>query len=1848
MQTFQENPRELDGVPDLCLLNHLQEPNVLHNLKYRYQEGKIYTSTTSKVLVAVNPYETVAGNDSDATMARYQRAPVNLEGLMTGDGLEPHVFTVAHAAYHNMCAKRANQSVVVCGESGSGKTESAKLFMKFLAYTSSFASISSESYFEASEVGKKILDANPILESFGNAQTVLNDNSSRFGKFTKMLFQPQNANLNLTGAIIETYLLEKSRVVRQDPGERNYHVFYLLLAAAAQYPDLGLGNGSTANFHYVKQSSLAKSDENNFNELVQAMTTLKFSKEEQADVFRLVAGILHLGNVSFEDGAKVETCVISNTEALQTVARLLRVDTEPLGTRLTTRTITLRNQTIVKPLTREAAESNRDSIAKALFNGLFLWIVERINKESSSPITEQTNWIGTLDVFGFEIFENNSFEQFCINFANERLQQFFNYNVLKMEQDLYRKEALIWVPINLPENQDVIDLISSRPHGILPILDSACLQPQGNDEVFMQNVMETNPRNPRMQKMSLHPTRKAGQQFAAFNGFVIKHYAGPVIYDAKEFLVKNIDSAHPDTISLFHNSGCYITSDILLLREGGDRMALSDVKGGQKFKSTSFVFNEQLVSLMTTLGQTTPYFVRCIKPNCEKTPQKFVSEYVLPQLRCGGLVEALRIIKCGFPTRCSYERMHSMFGSILEGFNTITNLNKRDFTEAMIFVCGDEKEQPARDEYQLGLTMIFFRPGKQAFFQKILALDPASITMQQRMDIHQFLIHKRIVRMRGAYRASVQLKRIYLFNKFQSMGKVMSIVHQTMFSSLNRVRKVVAVRREEDEKQRLAKDVQFQQGQKALEEVERLKLQEIRLQKAVDVEREKTRHSEEQLASFLTKIRTLNTELSTAQQEAAGQKSQLEQQIQEGLKKLQAAIAEKAAGQEDLSQAKRKVEELHATLEAAKSEMTEKAREGLQVRQSIEETVTKLNQSKEEAQQLATQLSAVNAAKAEVEERLQQMLATNQTATQGLEASIADKESSLQELEKTIQSLRTENTELAQLRITEAKAAQKRLEGTLQDSESELLALQKRMEEEIAELKQRLAAANNDKANLEKSLLELNAKCSRLEDEISRQSRDSAKSDELALSKIVGKDGEIAALQENYNKALQEARNTREEIQNLDFEHQNVVKQRAREIADWETKFQRFKTEAEESAAEAKKSMVKAHEQAIETIKAQLEATNKQLVKAQEKFSTDASKREELTSRELDTKNREIEEARTEATEVKARLSRAQAQISELAEKQRVVEQAKEVQSQEQAEESARLMRKMTGIASQLTTLQERNTSLEDQLSQARTTTTSTEEKNRRELAQLRANLDEEVRRATSVQDQSARQVQHLEHQLEEQAEKALKDVEDLKYEMKAKERKYQEESAEWSRKLASATRAQAGATAEEVAAWDRERTALVDKVNAEAEKGLSVSREVMQLTHALNVAKKALEEKERDVEEVKSIYERKFADQESSMKQMQRKFERNTEEAHSETQNTLAAAASKVKTMQLDLDSSFAREAAAKAELDTLRDELAAKTQQARTWEANSEIKIEALEKQYKLQARKNDLEWEKKLRACQNQVQEALDEARNSEKTHKIEVEGLEERMQEIRDNVARELAREKEAIASQLAFGSTYQLEIKQMEQTFHHRELNFHSQLEDLTRALLESKQMVRELTSKHEGLVADLTRERANMPIQLKVMKMEMATKADVAMYEHKRLLANAEAEIGILKTRLYHAPPVTMHFANSSTVTSTITVTKIPVETLIVSETPVVVDEPTETAPIEIRTELDTENEPPSDNLTFSSPISSPKVAYSPKKLELSVPESPQKVELTSPRRMTSPRRALKDKTKGQEVLTPSSRTVRI
>jgi len=790
-EDYQKNPPHLEGVPDMSALIYLEAPNILHNMEVRYKKDQIYTSI-SKVMIAVNPYKFFPVDIYRPELIQEYRD--NAKKIR--QTLPPHVFSVSQAALFNMLKYQANQSMVVCGESGSGKTESAKQLMRYLAYRDPRQKLDDTGGRDKSQnIEQQVLDANPILEAFGNAKTLLNNNSSRFGKFTKIVFAAKQEKI--VGSFIETYLLEKSRVVRQEKGERNYHSFYQICSSgmpAAKRAEFRIV--SAKDFHYTNQSDCWEvegiSDAERFKEMESAMNTLNFSAKDKDEIFRLVAGVLWLGNVTFEpitdDSVKISA---AGQTALDNASFLFGVSPAEFTKRLTTRSINIRGQVIVKPLSKADAEFNRDSIAKALYNGNFRYIVGRMNDELFDPRSRlpDVKWIGILDVFGFESFDNNSFEQFCINFCNERLQQFFNGYILQSEQDEYRLEAIQWVPIKVPNNQDCIDLIDKRPSGILSILDSACKMPKANDEVFVRNLFSLQSFHNRLKPVK-RITPKGQKNFININGFSIRHYAGEVIYNAAEFLLKNADATHPDTIALFASSSHGAMQKVLQEEDEAAAKRLAAATGGApqgSSKSTGMYFSDQLSTLMNLLYDTTPYFVRCIKPNPQQKPGIFDWDKVQPQLECGGIIEALRILKCGYPTRCGYDIIFERYGKILKP--TPPNLNKRDFCEAVLRCTGDGLD---RSEFQLGLSKVFFRPGKQEFMENLLSagteLPHATVDKIQR-----FLVNKRFQRGRGAIRVhilfAIRIKRMRALRRITRAARVVNVICGTMMACLKRVRK---------------------------------------------------------------------------------------------------------------------------------------------------------------------------------------------------------------------------------------------------------------------------------------------------------------------------------------------------------------------------------------------------------------------------------------------------------------------------------------------------------------------------------------------------------------------------------------------------------------------------------------------------------------------------------------------------------------------------------------------------------------------------------------------------------------------------------------------------------------------------------------------------------------------------------------------------------------------------------------------------------------------------------------------------------------------------------------------------
>ncbi|KAJ7402784.1 hypothetical protein BTVI_83335 [Pitangus sulphuratus] len=451
------NPDILVGENDLTALSYLHEPAVLHNLKVRFVESKLIYTYSGIILVAINPYKQLPIY-GDAIIHAYS-------GQNMGD-MDPHIFAVAEEAYKQMARNNKNQSIIVSGESGAGKTVSARYTMRY------FATVSKSS--SNAHVEDKVLASNPITEAVGNAKTTRNDNSSRFGKYTEISF---DQSYQIIGANMRTYLLEKSRVVFQSENERNYHIFYQLCASAMQpeYKHLKLGSAEEFNYTRMGGSTVIEGidDRANMVETQKTFALLGLKGDFQMDVFKMLAAILHLGNVEIAAAGDERSSISMEDKHLNIFCELLGLNCDKMSRWLCHRKIITTSETVVKPMTRAQAVNARDALAKKIYSHLFDFIVERINQALQFSGKQHT-FIGVLDIYGFETFDVNSFEQFCINYANEKLQQQFNLHVFKLEQEEYMKEDIPWTLIDFYDNQPVIDLIEAKM-GILELLDEECL-----------------------------------------------------------------------------------------------------------------------------------------------------------------------------------------------------------------------------------------------------------------------------------------------------------------------------------------------------------------------------------------------------------------------------------------------------------------------------------------------------------------------------------------------------------------------------------------------------------------------------------------------------------------------------------------------------------------------------------------------------------------------------------------------------------------------------------------------------------------------------------------------------------------------------------------------------------------------------------------------------------------------------------------------------------------------------------------------------------------------------------------------------------------------------------------------------------------------------------------------------------------------------------------------------------------------------------------------------------------------------------------------------------------------------
>ena len=603
---------------------------------------------------------------------------------------------MAELSYQALSTERKNQSIIITGESGAGKTESTKVVLRYLANVQK-REFPKDQVNPMHDLEDKILYTNPVLEAFGNAKTVRNDNSSRFGKFIQIYF---DQNQSIYSAEISNYLLEKSRLIMQSSFERNYHIFHMLLSGASEETRLQYKVARDERYPYVhwnypEAESFVKTDREAWEEMNRCMLGLQFTSAEKDGILRVIGTVLNLGMVQFEGGEDHATMIKGGSHC-KSVVELLGISLENLESLLCTKSITDPNtrSQIVQRVGKPMAEYNRDTFAKILYDKQFDWIVSRVNVEISKQLTgaaAKYKSIGLLDIFGFEIFEVNSFEQLCINFTNEKLQQHFNDHMFKLEQTAYIDEKIDFDVVDFADNLFVINLIEKKPKCIFSLLDEQCAFANGTDSQFWEKIQA----NFKTTKGFLQGPRTKN------NIFGITHFAGDVFYDVTNFLDKNKNSKNMDMDKVMSASSVIYIRDIFSEKMNRGK--------SERLKSVSGQFLEQLEMLVKSLNESASMYIRCIKPNRHKTPDDFESELVCKQLRCAGMLEAIRIRRLGFPVRRTFEQFCSTYKLLFIKFS-IRETNKRTAVELFLKALDVDGIIKASDRaIQVGKSRVFMK-----------------------------------------------------------------------------------------------------------------------------------------------------------------------------------------------------------------------------------------------------------------------------------------------------------------------------------------------------------------------------------------------------------------------------------------------------------------------------------------------------------------------------------------------------------------------------------------------------------------------------------------------------------------------------------------------------------------------------------------------------------------------------------------------------------------------------------------------------------------------------------------------------------------------------------------------------------------------------------------------------------------------------------------------------------------------------------------------------------------------------------------------------------------------------------
>jgi myosin heavy chain 6/7 len=1198
----QMNPPKFEMYDDMANLTFLNDASVLHNLRQRYFKNLIYTYS-GLFCVAVNPY---------------RRFPIYTpEVIMKYKGkkrteMPPHIFSISDNAYSNMLRDRENQSILITGESGAGKTENTKKVITYFAQVAAASQKKDEE--QTSKKGTledQIVQANPVLEAYGNAKTTRNNNSSRFGKFVRIHFGTSG---KIAGADIEHYLLEKSRVTSQGPGERNYHIFYQLLSShAKQYHDKLLVSADPALYSFINQGELTIDGMDDAEELKltdEAFDILGFALEEKMGLYKSTTSIMNMGEMKFKQRPREEQAEVDGTAEAEKVAFLLGVNAKDLLQAFLKPKVKVGNEYVTKGQNLNQVNNGVQALAKSLYSRMFGWLVARVNKTLDTKVKRQY-FIGVLDIAGFEIFDFNGFEQICINYTNERLQQFFNHHMFVLEQEEYKKEGIDWEFIDFGMDLAACIEFIEKPMGLLSILEEECMFPKASDDTFKNKLYDHHlGKSPNFSKPK---PPKPGQ---AESHFALHHYAGTVNYNISGWLDRNKDPLNETVIQTLEASKEPLVAHLFAPAEDAGGGAGKKKKGGA-MQTISATHRESLNKLMKNLMSTSPSFIRCLVPNEFKQPGVVDAHLILHQLHCNGVLEGIRICRKGFPNRMIYSEFKQRYSILAPNVIPQGFVDGKQVTDKIL-----DATQLDKQLYRLGNTKVFFKAGVLAQLEDMRDEKLSSIISLFQAQIRGYL-------MRKAYK-KLQDQRVALSLIQRNVRKYLLLRNWEWWRLYTKVKPLLNVARQEEEMK------------KAAEELVKLKEDFEKMEKFKKELEEQNVTLLQQKNDMFLQLQTEEDLLAEAEEKVEKlilQKADMESQIKE--------LEERLLDEEDAAGA---LEGTRKKLEGEIDELKKDVEDmELSLQKAEQEKQTKDHQIKTLQDDVAKQDEAIQKLQKE-KKALDETLKKTQEALQAEEDKVNHLNKIKQKLEQTLDEME-ENLAKEQKIRGDVEKAKRKLEGDLkatQETVDDLERVKRELEEQLKRKDQeihgnhgKMEEEQNLIAQLQRKIKELQSRIQELEEDLEAERAARAKSEkslkqlELELEEVsdrLEEQGGATAAQIDLNKKREaELMKLKRDLEDAHLQNEQQVSQlrkkqqdAANELADQVDQVQKAKSKVEKERNELRAE--------LEDARSQIEMLQKGKANAEKAAKSSEGANSELLGK-VDDLNRQL----AELSSIKAR-----------------------------------------------------------------------------------------------------------------------------------------------------------------------------------------------------------------------------------------------------------------------------------------------------------------------------------------------------------------------------------------------------------------------------------------------------------------------------------------------------------------------------------------------------------------------------------------------------------------------------------